>query len=130
MRCVVTWSTYGAQGRNASLQRVNIGRQSNYTPETIRRPYVGINPFTWTTGTATSPKSADAGSWIGGPGAAPQPGLVSGRMQDGALYISPPGKAYTAVMIPFGNFHNADYNIAYMNLRANAAMRVAAFGRR
>ena len=30
-------------------------------------------------------------------------------------------------MIPFGNFHNVDVNIAYMNLRDNAARRVAAF---
>ena len=96
----------------------------------MRRAYVGINPFGWTSSAVTAPKSADVGSWIGGAAAAPEPGLVSGRMQDGALYISPPGKAYTALMIPFGNFHNVDYNIAYMNLRANAAARVAAFGMR
>ena len=24
-------------------------------------------------------------------------------------------------MIPFGNFHNVDYNLVYMNLRENAA---------
>lgn len=127
--CVVTWSTY-AQGRNASLQRVNIGRQSGYEPETKVRPYVGINPFTWTGSDAMAPKSADLGSWLYGAGAAPAApvaGLVSGRMRDGALYISPPGKAYTDQMIPFGNFHNIDYNIAFMNLRENAKERVGAF---
>ena len=79
---------------------------------------------------AVSPKSANLGSWLHGTGAQPnpaQPGLVTGRMRDGALYISPPGKAYTDFMIPFGNFHNVDVNIAYMNLRENAARRVAAF---
>jgi hypothetical protein len=127
--CVVTWSTY-AQGRNASVQRVTIGKQSKYAPETIKRPYVGINPFGWTTADVTTPRSADIGSWVHGAGPrpeAPVPGLVTGRYRDGALYISPPGKAYTALMIPFGNFHNVDYNVAYMNLRENAAARVAAF---
>ena len=129
LHCVVTWSTY-AQGRNGSVQRMTIGRQSHYTPETIRRPYVGINPFTWTTTYAVSPPPANLGSWLHGTGAqpnSPQPGLVTGRMRDGALYISPPGKAYTDLMIPFGNFHNVDFNIAYMNLRENAVRRVAAF---
>ncbi|MGH6615590.1 DUF3089 domain-containing protein [Sphingomonas sp.] len=127
--CVVTWSTY-AQGRNASLQRVNIGRQSKYTPETRIRPYAGINPYSWSTADAMAPKALNKGSWLYGTGAgpaAPVPGLVSGRMRDGALYISPPGKAYTDLMIPFGNFHNVDYNVAYMNLRENAWVRLGAF---
>ncbi|UVO51255.1 DUF3089 domain-containing protein [Sphingomonas sp. SUN019] len=129
--CVVTWSTF-AQGRDGPAQRRFVAKQSNYTPESIRRPYVGINPFTWTTADVVSPRSANLGSWLHGGGIQPnvaQPGLVTGRMKDGALYISPPGKAYTAFMIPFGNFHNVDVNIAYMNLRGNAARRVAAFSR-
>ncbi|VVS96729.1 conserved exported hypothetical protein [Sphingomonas sp. EC-HK361] len=127
--CVVTFSTF-AQGRDGAAQRRFVAEQSHYAPEAIRRPYVGINPFTWTTSGAVSPKSADLGSWIHGPGAEPavaDVGLVTGRMKDGALYISPPGKRYAALMIPFGNFHNVDYSIAYMNLRENAARRVAAF---
>lgn len=129
--CVVTWSTF-AQGRDGSAQRRFVARQSDYAPEMLRRAYVGINPFTWTTTGAVSPRSANLGSWLHGAGVranAARPGLVTGRMKDGALYISPPGKAYTDFMIPFGNFHNVDVNIAYMNLRANAAARVAAFAR-
>lgn len=129
LHCVVTWSTF-AQGRDGPAQRRFVAQQSKYAPESIRRPYVGINPFTWTTTDAVSPKSADLGSWLHGTGAEPavaDVGLVTGRMKDGALYISPPGKRYTAFMIPFGNFHNVDVNIAYMNLRENAARRVAAF---
>ena len=128
-RCVVTWSSY-AQGRNATLQRINLGKQSKYTPETLRRPYVGINPLDWRTGDTLVPKTANLGAWLygsGGHAAAVQPALVSARYRDGAVYVSPPGKAYTDLMIPFGNFHNVDYNLFYMNLRANAVSRVAAF---
>ena len=129
LRCVVTWSTF-AQGRDGAAQRRFFAQQSHYAPESIRRAYVGINPFTWTTTDAVSPRDADLGSWLHGGGAEPEGtdvGLVTGRMKDGALYISPPGARYTAFMIPFGNFHNVDVNIAYTNLRENARARVAAF---
>jgi len=122
--CVVTWSTY-AQGRNATLQRINLGRQSHYTPETLRRPYVCINPLHWSAGDQLVPKALNRGAWLHAH--ALEPALVSARCRDGALYISPPGKAYTDQMIPFGNFHNLDYNVAYMNLRENALVRAAAF---
>lgn len=127
--CVVTWSSY-AQGRNATLQRMNIGRQSHYTPETLKRPYVCINPLTWSAGDAMAPKTLNRGAWLYGAGGTPraiEPGLVSARCRDGALYVSPPGKAYTDQMIPFGNFHNVDYNLVYMNLRENTLVRAKAF---
>lgn len=39
-----------------------------------------------------------------------------------------PGTA-PAKEIPFGNLHNNDYNIVYMDIRANAVARVAAVTR-
>lgn len=130
--CVLTWSTY-AQGRDGSAQRRTLGMSSKYTPETMRRPYVGINPLSWTTDGAVAPASANLGAWMHGSGAAAnpiQPGLVSARYKDGAVYVSPPGKAYTDLMIPFGNFHNVDYNLFYMNVRANVQTRIDAFWKR
>ena len=91
-----------------------------------RRSYSGINPLSWTTDGAVAPASTNQGAWLHGAGAI-QPGLVSARYRDGAVYISPPGKAYTDFMIPFGNFHNVDYNLFYMSVRANAQTRVDAF---
>jgi hypothetical protein len=123
--CVLTWSTF-AQGRDGSAQRKTLGTTSKYKPETIRRAYTGINPLSWTTDGATAPASMNLGGWLHGAGAL-QPGLVSARYRDGAVYISPPGKAYTDFMIPFGNFHNVDYNLFYMNVRANVQTRVGAF---
>lgn len=131
--CVVTWSSY-AEGRKASIQRVNLAKQSRYAPEAIKRPYVCINPLSWTTGPAPAPRSANLGGWLHGPGAAsraPDAGLVSARCVDGAVYVSaPPKGVWTDQLLPFGNFHNYDYNLFYMNLRANAADRAAAFLRR
>lgn len=128
--CVVTWSTFEA-GRNAGSQRRLLGRQSGYQPETIKRPYACINPLSWTTTTALAPKQANIGAWVYGDGPSPRPldtGLVSARCgKDGGLYISKPGEPYQATVIPFGNHHNNDYQIAWMNLRQNATDRVAAF---
>ncbi|UIJ46456.1 DUF3089 domain-containing protein [Sphingomonas cannabina] len=128
--CVVTWSTF-AEGRDGSAQRRTLGIQSKYKPEQLKRPYVGINPLTWTTDGTVAPKSLNKGSWLPGPGPALRSldvGLVSARYRDGAVYVSPPGiKSYTDYVIPFGNYHNLDYAMFWMNLRENAQTRVNAF---
>jgi hypothetical protein len=130
-RCVVTYSSF-EEGRKATFQRITLGRSSNYTPETIRRPYVCINPVTWTTGPAASPIRRQLGGWLPGdtgPTPRPVPQMVTARCLDGAVYVSAVGKDYASKAIPFGNFHNIDYNIFYMDIRANAVARVAAFTR-
>ena len=132
LNCVVTWSTY-EEGRNAALQRRNIGVQSKYKPEQIKRDYAGINPLSWTTDGVIVPASRNPGAWQFGPGVsseAAQAGLVSARYRDGAVYVSKPGKQYAELMIPFGNYHNVDYNLFYMSLRKNAEVRSAAWLRR
>jgi hypothetical protein len=130
-RCVVTYSSF-EEGRKATFQRITLGRSSNYKPETIRRPYVCINPVTWTTDPAPSPPTRQLGGWLPGdtgPLPRPQPQMVTARCVDGAVYVSRLDKNYTAKAIPFGNLHNIDYNIFYMDIRANAVARVAAFTR-
>lgn len=131
--CILTWSMF-AEGRNGPAQRVTLGRQSRYPPETLRRPYVCINPISWSAGAAKADKALNRGAWLHGAGErprAPDVGLVSARCSDGAVYVSKPGSAaYTAQVVPFGNFHNLDYSMAYMNVRENASARVAAFLRK
>lgn len=128
--CVATWSTF-EEGRKAGAQRIQLGRQSRYRPEQLRRPYACINPLTWTTATTPAPASANLGAWVFGPGPRARridTGLVSARCgADGGLYVSKPGAPYAAGVIPFGNHHNNDYQLVYMNVRRNAADRVAAF---
>jgi len=131
--CAITYSTF-AEGRNATSQRQTLARTSNYAPERVKRPYTCINPLNWSTGPARADKRLNRGAWLFGPGPQPraaEPGLVSARCKDGALYVSPPGqKIYTDLVIPFGNFHNLDYNMVYMNLRENLPVRIGAFWKR
>jgi hypothetical protein len=131
--CVITWSSF-AEGRNATAQRLTLGRSSGYAPERERRPYVCINPLSWSTDGAVAPARLNRGAWLHGGGATPrgfEPGLVSARCNDGALYVSAPRqKIYTDLVIPFGNFHNLDYNMVYMNVRDNLPVRIGAFWKR
>lgn len=129
IRCVISYSSFG-EGRNAAFQRLTLGKSSNYQPETLKRPYTCINPLSWTTGTARAAKSLNLGAWVYGPGTrprAPDVGMVSARCKDGALYVSKAVKVYEDLVIPFGNYHNVDYNLFYMNIRENALTRATAF---
>ena len=132
-RCVASWSTY-AEGNDASRQRRTLGRNTRYRPEAVGRDYVCTNPVSWTDDGETAPARANRGAWLYGDGKQPraaQPRLVSVRCRDGAAYVSPPGDpAFTRDLLPNGNFHNYDYQLSYMNIRANAVERVAAFARR
>ena len=129
IRCVISYSSFG-EGRNATFQRIALGKSSNYTPETIKRPYTCINPLDWTAGTAKAAKSLNLGAWVYGSGSEPRAidvGMVSARCKDGALYVSKAEKIYEDLVIPFGNYHNVDYNLFYMNIRENALTRATAF---
>ncbi len=131
--CVITWSSF-AEGRNATAQRLTLARTSGYAPERARRPYVCINPLSWSTDDALVPARLNRGAWLYGDATRPrafEPGLVSARCRDGALYVSAPRqKIYADLVIPFGNFHNLDYNMAYMNIRDNLPQRIGAFWKR
>jgi hypothetical protein len=131
LHCVITYSSF-EEGRDGTAQRLLLGRTSNYTPEKARRPYVCINPLSWSIDGKRAEASLNQGAWMPGDSATPplQPHLVSARCRDGAVYISRPTKAYQDRAIPFGNYHNVDYNLFWMNLRQNAVERVAAFGQR
>ena len=128
--CVATWSSY-ADGNDASAQRRRLGRNTLYRPEATGRDYVCINPLNWRADETQAPARANLGGWLNGAGTRPLPpvpALVAARCGDGALYVTPPtDKRFTTQMLPNGNFHNYDYNLVYMNIRENAAARVAAW---
>jgi len=133
--CVVTWSTLaddadGPAMREAFAKRSGI--DDRVGEETFAgRQFVCINPLSWSAGNAVAPARLDLGGWVYGRGETPRPidpGLVSARCDDGALYVSRPDDiAYRIALLPGGNYHNYDYQLAYMNIRANAIVRVHAF---
>jgi hypothetical protein len=90
-----------------------------------------VNPLTFTLD-GKAPASANLGSLPFVPADKPfpsaQPGLTGAACKDGLLIVSPPtdnpGFTYGVMQ---GDYHIYDYNLFYMNIRANVATRVAAF---
>lgn len=128
--CVLTWSTL-AEDADAQKQRNGFAKRSGLPQSYAGHRFVCTNPLTWTAASALAPAKDDIGGWVYGPGERPRPPdphLVAARCDDGALIVSDPGNAlYKARMLPGGNYHNYDYQLAYMNIRRNAQMRVQAF---
>ncbi|HUJ03438.1 MAG TPA: DUF3089 domain-containing protein, partial [Rhizomicrobium sp.] len=128
--CVVTWSSLD-DGADAQQQREDFVSRSGLPADDASHEYVCTNPLTWTTADVLAPASDDLGGWVYGGGDAPRPPdphLVSMRCDDGALFVSRPDDwIYRAKMLPGGNYHDYDYQLAYMNIRENAKARVGAF---
>ena len=128
--CVVTWSSLAGDA-DAAQQRVDFVSRSGLPAADAQHRYVCTNPLTWTTLDVLAPASDDIGGWVYGGGDAPRPPdphLVSMRCDDGALFVSrPDGWIYRAKLLPGGNYHDYDYQLAYMNIRENAKARVGAF---
>ncbi len=127
--CVVTWSTL-LEGADAGKQRVGFAAREGHPASMADQPFVCTNPLSWSRGSALAPARLDRGGWIPGDGAtprAPDPHLVSARCEDGALFVSDPGEDYHRGVLPGGNYHNYDYQLAWMNIRQNAIDRAKAF---
>lgn len=128
--CVLTWSTL-AEDADAQKQRDGFARRSGLPEAFAHHHFVCTNPLTWTTGITEAPAADDLGGWVFGQGETPRPAdphLVSMRCDDGALLVNEPADSiYRARMLPGGNYHNYDYQLAYMNIRENAQVRVKAF---
>lgn len=126
--CVVTWSSL-AEDADAQQQREDFVSRSGLPAPNHK--YVCTNPLTWTTSPAPAPASENLGGWVYGPGSSPRPPdphLVSMRCDNGALFVSRPAdRIYRLRLLPGGNYHDYDYQLAYMSIRENAKVRVKAF---
>ena len=121
--CLVSWRTL-AEGADPAVDS-NPGERSDGQT-------VCVNPLSWRPGGA-APADANLGSvplpTSGALGRA-LPGLTGARCQDGFLWIRPVTRAGFRMAHPDGNWHAYDYALFYMNVRANAVQRVAAFTQR
>jgi hypothetical protein len=127
--CVATWSTL-LEGADADAQREGFVQHEGHPASLAGEPFVCTNPLSWSRGTALAPASENLGGWVPGQGRKPLaavPHLVSARCDDGALFVSKPdGLVFNSAALRGGNYHNYDYQLAYMNIRQNAADRVRA----
>ena len=117
---------------NSVTQAVAEDQQRLYLPISSHVRLVCTNPLTWTLN-ASAPASANLGAihgQRGGPLGAPLPALTGARCVDGMLAIDTIGAPFLNPLVKGGVYHIYDYNLFYMNLRANAVARADAFFKR
>jgi hypothetical protein len=125
--CVLSWSSY-AEGSTPELASLR-HRYGERWEANGAKPLVCTNPLGWSTAVADA--EVNIGAWLHGDGAtplAPQPNLTGARCDGGALFVTlPSGLAWEEGRLPGGNYHIYDYQLFYMNVRANAVLRAATF---
>jgi hypothetical protein len=108
--CFVSWRSY---------------LEGNYPKAKHTQPYskntVVVNPLTWTTDTAFADKSLNIGG-LGRKGEQIYPKVASTKIYKDYLWVSKPdipGK----ILLWNKNYHRAEYNLYWMNIRYNVAVR-------
>lgn len=130
--CVISWSSY-AEGANAAWTRDHTERLygDKYESNAGKR-ILCTNPLTWTTNTEQAPASLNLGAWAfpksGHSAPAPKAGYTGARCDNGALFTDQAAQAMAETPLSrMKNEHVLDYQLFYMNIRANADARVKAF---
>ncbi|NJK83709.1 MAG: DUF3089 domain-containing protein [Saprospiraceae bacterium] len=114
--CFTTWRTF----------------QKDFEPKRyVADTIVVTNPLSWTTGHTLVPASYNKGTIINDKQIIYE-GLIDAQVQPelGVLWITRPKQPKQLRYFPSKNFHIGDYNLFYMNVRENAAMRSSIFLKR
>ncbi|WP_170067668.1 DUF3089 domain-containing protein [Neolewinella xylanilytica] len=85
-----------------------------------------VNPLTWTKATDRAPDSLNRGGILYNYEAGPIPGLVWAEIRGAALFTNKPS-FFGDILFRTKNYHVADYNFFWMNVRDNAKQRVDAY---
>jgi len=154
--CIIAWDTFGIDGgpNHESDHAEHWYPSDDGAGEWRRRAgkrAVCVNPLTGRADTKPAPAELNLGAVhpvMGGvrPGlnmfmgedpigmnttglSEPLPHHVSAQCrEDGFLYISPPtAKEFRTAVMPGSNYHNYDYGLFYMNIRADVKRRIKAF---
>ncbi|MEM6319639.1 MAG: DUF3089 domain-containing protein [Bacteroidota bacterium] len=110
--CFTSWRTY----------------ETGFTPEGLTSPNIAVtNPITWTMDGNKAPKSENRGSVLRKLKKV-HPELCSAEVvpEKGILWTDKP-KFFGSFLLKTSNYHIADFNFYYVNVRENARERVAAF---
>jgi Protein of unknown function (DUF3089) len=83
------------------------------------------NPLTWTMDTLLAPAELNKGGLLRNFNKI-IPGLVHAQIHGNILWVNKP-KFFGSVFLTIKNYHIADYNLFYSNIRENAGTRIRAF---
>ena len=110
--CFVSWRTFQE------------GYEASYVKKEKRKVYV-INPLTWTMDTAVAPASLNKGAVLRNFNKV-IPGLVHAQIHGNVLWVNKP-KFFGSIFLKTKNYHIADYNLFYENIRENVGTRINSF---
>jgi hypothetical protein len=107
--CFVSWRTY----------------REDFTPgpSQLDTAIAVVNPLTWTTDEQRAPASLNRGTVLYNYEAGPTPGMVWAEIRGGALYTNKPS-FFGDIFFGTKNYHVADYNLFWLNVREGARTRV------
>ncbi|MBV9842061.1 MAG: DUF3089 domain-containing protein [Sphingomonadaceae bacterium] len=138
--CILSWQSFAeapngfGTGTDFSMIRDRFDATTGLTGAPRRGTrMLCVNPLTGAPASA-APASANRGALIPNAaldGATLKPGLAPARCDNsGFLMIGSPPDGYGAYVLPGQNYHVFDYALFWANIRADAAARLANFGKR
>jgi hypothetical protein len=110
--CFVSWRTYRDDFEPG--------------PSQLDTSIAVVNPLTWTEGPRRAPASLNRGTVLYDFDGGPEPAMVWAEIRGGALYVNKPS-FFGDIFFRTRNYHIADYNLFYVNVRDNARTRVQAW---
>jgi len=134
LHCVASWHSFAEGGDPSSFVAASAGQAGLSGEPKQASDILCVNPVSWRMSIETASQSAHKGAVAptlmpDAPLSEPLPRLVSARCdEDGFLYMRPaPEGPFTTFLLPGGNYHVYDIHLFYMDIRANARARAAAF---
>jgi len=111
--CFCTWRTFKAE---------HIPKKFYEYPN----DYVSVNPVSWTLEDSVAPKSAHEGAVLLDFEEGIVPNLIETQNHQGILWVSKP-KFPGSIFFTTKNYHIADFNFFYADIRKNVALRVGQY---
>jgi len=110
--CFVSWRTFQE------------GYEASYVKKEKEKAYV-VNPLTWTMDTSLAPADLNKGAVLRNFNKV-IPRLVHAQIQGNVLWVNKP-KFFGSIFLHTKNYHIADYNFFYENIRENVGTRIRSF---
>ncbi|MDQ2720245.1 MAG: DUF3089 domain-containing protein [Bacteroidota bacterium] len=110
--CFISWRTFEE------------GYVAPFVEKEIKKAYV-INPLTWTMDTTFAPADLNKGGVLRDFNKV-IPGLVHAQIHGNVLWVNKP-KFFGSIFLKTKNYHIADYNLFYENIRENVGTRIEVF---